>query len=147
AKPASDDLSQEELERRRKQIAAAEQQMLHRFNNQYFVLSEAGKVWVGEYRLDATFKSRREVLDRFSFAAFRELYLNRSIKTVTVDKKGNPEVGLRNLAEWWLRHPQRRQYNGVVFDPSGNVPNGWLNLWRGFGVAAAPGDWSLMRDH
>jgi hypothetical protein len=53
------------------------------------------------------------------------------------------------VAKAWFTHPQRRQYidPGVVFDPSGHVGPGALNLWRGLGVEARPGDWSLMRAH
>jgi hypothetical protein len=111
------------------------------------VLSEAGQVWVGQWRSDHTFKTRREVLDRFSFADFRKYYLNRSIKTFEVGGNGKPKIKRQNLAEWWLRHPKRRQYSAVVFDPSGITPDGCLNLWRGFGVDPAPGDWGLMREH
>jgi len=36
-----------------------------------------------------------------------------------------------------------------VFEPGGplDISNDMLNLWRGFGVAPKPGDWSLMRSH
>jgi hypothetical protein len=126
-------------------VVATARQTFDYLNNRYFVLNEAGKVSVGEFRLDGTFKTRREVLDRISFADFRNFYLNRYIKTGAVDKDGNDQS--ENLAQWWLRHPQRRQYDGVVFDPSGRPPAGCLNLWRGFGVDPAPGDWGLMRQH
>ena len=95
---------------------------LGRLNDRYFVLSEGGKVWVGEWRADHTFETRREVLDRFTFADFRKLYLNRSIDI----PKGDGESKRINLAEWWLRHPKRRQYDGVVFAPSGGAPEGCL---------------------
>ena len=138
----------EEIERQRKLIAEAAREALRGLNSRYFVLSEAGQVWVGEWRSDHTFKTRREVLDRFTFADFRKLYLNRSIKIdLEVDANGNPKIKQRNLAEWWLRHARRRQYSGVVFDPSGITPEGCLNLWRGFGVDSIAGDWGLMREH
>jgi hypothetical protein len=122
---------------------SGQEKELGRLNDRYFVLSEAGKVWVGEWRTDNTFETRREVLDRFTFADFRKLYLNRWIAI----RNDDGEIELKNLAEWWLRHPRRRQYDGVVFDPSGKTPEGYLNLWRGFGVDPAPGDWSLMHEH
>jgi hypothetical protein len=51
------------------------------------------------------------------------------------------------VAEWWLKHPNRRQYlSGVVFDPTGNAPEVCWNLWSGFCVNPLPGDWSLMPD-
>lgn len=54
----------------------------------------------------------------------------------------------KTAAEWWLKSPNRRQYlGGVIFDPTGNAPADCWNLWSGFAVTPAPGDWSLMRDH
>jgi hypothetical protein len=119
------------------------EEALRRLNDRYFVLSEAGKVVIGEWRADNTFEIQREVLDRFTFADFRKLYLNQWIAI----RHDDGTIERKNLAEWWLRHPRRRQYDGVVFDPSGKTPKGYLNLWRGFGVDPAPGDWSLMREH
>lgn len=50
------------------------------------------------------------------------------------------------LGAHWLRHPQRRQYERIVFAPGLDVP-GSLNLWRGFAVQPTPGDCSLFLDH
>ena len=45
-------------------------------------------------------------------------------------------------------HPRRREYlGGVTFDPTNHAPGNFLNLWRGWAVAPAPGDRSLMREH
>ena len=45
----------------------------------------------------------------------------------------------------WLTHPDRRQYEGIVMSPAGDVP-GYFNLWRGFAVEPKPGDWSRLQD-
>jgi hypothetical protein len=103
----------EEIERQRKLLAEATRAALRSLNGR---LSEAGHVWVGQWRSDHTFKIRREVLDRFTFADFRKKYLNRSVKIFEIDANGKPRVNRQNLAEWWLRHPKRREYNDVVFD-------------------------------
>ena len=51
------------------------------------------------------------------------------------------------IAQLWLESPDRRQYpRGVVFSP-GKETSGAYNLWRGFAVTPAPGDWSLLREH
>jgi hypothetical protein len=51
----------------------------------------------------------------------------------------------------WFEWEHRRQYldPGIAFEPGCplEVPGEMLNLWRGFAIVPAPGDWSLMRDH
>lgn len=52
----------------------------------------------------------------------------------------------RPLGSWWVRHPRRRQYDGVVFDPSPERKHEHrYNLWRGWSVEPQAGDWSLMK--
>src|SRR6516162_4562715 len=73
------------------------------------------------------------------FDDFRNLYLNRHVM-----------VGKRpvDLGSWWLEHPQRQQYPGIVFKPGGqHIINSKLNLWRGWGVTPRRGDWGFMREH
>jgi len=50
------------------------------------------------------------------------------------------------LGRYWLSHPQRRQYEGIVFAPGRDV-QGFFNLWRGFAVEPRPGDCSLFLAH
>ena len=52
----------------------------------------------------------------------------------------------KTLADYWLGHPERRQYEGIIFSPGGDVP-GYFNLWRGLAVEARPGDWSKFKAH
>jgi hypothetical protein len=48
----------------------------------------------------------------------------------------------------WLKSPRRRYFpRGFVLDPTHGHPEGYYNLWKGFGVEPAPGDWSRMRAH
>src|SRR5262249_53608020 len=78
-----------------------------------------------------------------SFQAFRDFYLNRHIHIMVGKKSVSVSVGY-----WWLEHPRRRQYRGVIFKPGGKrVIDGKLNLWTGWGVEPKPGDWGLMREH
>jgi hypothetical protein len=70
------------------------------------------------------------------FDDFRQFYLNR--KTVkadglpyATDSRGRP----LSIGQWWLEHPLRKQYRGVIFQPGGGpVIEDRLNLWTGFGV-------------
>jgi hypothetical protein len=74
-------------------------------------------------------------------------YLNRTIK-VEYQTKREIRVEKVPVGEWWLTHPDRRQYRGVTFEPNGRAVIGdCLNLWRGWGVEAKAGDWGLMRRH
>jgi hypothetical protein len=45
------------------------------------------------------------------------------------------------LGRYWLSHPRRRQFEGLVFEPNRTVPN-HFNLWQGFAVTPRPGDCS-----
>lgn len=79
---------------------------------------------------------------------FREFFANRyvTVKKKQVDKKGNiKEVeDTVELGTWWWKHPMRRQFDRVVFEPERKIP-GAYNLWRGFGVDPVPGDWSIFK--
>jgi hypothetical protein len=50
------------------------------------------------------------------------------------------------ISKVWMTHPDRRQYEGLVFAPNRQVP-GHYNLWRGFAVMPRPGDCSKFLDH
>lgn len=84
-----------------------------------------------------------------------------------VDEDGNPALGFLLPASWrlfidktrfliddrevglgelWLRHPNRRDYEGIVFAPPDYrdgawsppcIPDRWYNLWRGYAVDPA----------
>jgi hypothetical protein len=62
---------------------------------------------------------------------------------ITIDKKRMP------LSEWWLQKRERYTYDGLIFDSKAEdvSETDEINLWRGFAVQPAEGDWSLMRDH
>jgi hypothetical protein len=73
------------------------------------------------------------------FSDFSNFYLNRYI-----NRAGGPI----SIGRWWLTHPDRRQYRGVVFIPGAEpIVDGRINLWRGFGIEAKRGEWPLMREH
>jgi hypothetical protein len=55
----------------------------------------------------------------------------------------NPKDKPRPLADAWLAHSQRRQYEGLVYAPDGDIPANILNLWQGFAVDPVAGDVSL----
>lgn len=113
-------------------------------NDRFMVVNEAGKAVI--YQPDFDPVLRRRYFTRLSFEDQNRLYLNRQIQ-VGVDDKGHPLF--KTASYIWQRHYRRRQYiDGIRFDPSGrDMPAGVLNLWEGFAVTPAPGDWSLLRKH
>jgi hypothetical protein len=113
--------------------AAEQEKLVDEFNETFAVVNDGGKIVVMRRRRDPLME--RDVLERIDFSDFRKMF-------------GNHTVGRDDVAKIWLNHPDRNQYlEGVTFAPSGNVPEGWLNLWRGFAVEPVPGNWDLMRDH
>ena len=59
------------------------------------------------------------------------------------------QVGTKTVAAatWWLSHPHRRQYRGIIFEPgSPQEVNGYRNTWTGFSVEPKAGDCSLFTD-
>ena len=77
-----------------------------------------------------------------SFTSFRERYANRYVDC-------GMGMGRANLANVWLAHPQRRQYEGLDLVPNGAgvLPGGYLNLWRGWGVEPRKGSWRRLQRH
>ena len=143
-------LTPEKVEEEHAQIEAVAEEKLATLNRHFAVVNEAGKCIVMKRTRDPAFDNRA-VLERITFDDFARMYLNRWVKVVvrTVTKKRvEYAISKRKLAPWWLEHGRRRQYlGGVTFDPTNRAPGNFLNLWRGFAVKPAPGNWSLMKDH
>lgn len=112
---------------------------LRELNERFAVITNVGgRCRVVEEIWDERLK--RSMLTTMAFDDFRNAFLNQ--RKELGDKEKMP------LAEWWLRHPQRRQYDRIVFRPNEDEQvDNCYNLWRGFGVEPAPGDCSLFLDH
>ena len=108
-------------------------------NARHAVVREAGKTVVITEDVDPVLQ--RVVLTRSSFADIRNFYMSEMVQ-IKVGKK----IESRPLGDYWLGHPDRRQYLGIVFHPGQETP-GYFNLWRRFPVAPRQGDWSLMKQH
>jgi len=81
-------------------------------------------------------------LEILSPTAFKDWYQNRNIN---IGKKIGKEV-YQQIGLWWLQHPKRRQYKGIVFEPGQKTP-GYYNLWRDFSVKPKKGDCSKFLEH
>lgn len=105
-------------------------------NAKHFTVLTAGKYLVGRESVCPHFG--HVVVEWFPDVAVQK-HLNAS--TVTLE-----DGTRRPLGTWWIRHEGRRQYDGVVFDPTPGAKHpGLYNLWRGWAVAPVKGDWSLMQ--
>lgn len=109
---------------------------LEELNAKYAVVAMGSKTLVAQFEVDAKGRERAEFF--LPFDQFQHRLMNR------IKEYGGKRI---RLGQWWLTHPRRRQYEKVVFDPGAPVQPGILNLWTGFAVDPAPGDWSLVRDH
>ena len=82
---------------------------------------------------------------QLSFMSDREFH--KMLANVSMDVDGK----VVKLSRLWFNWCYRRQYigKGAVFEPGGplQIPGEMINIFRGFGVEAAPGDWSLMQAH
>jgi len=112
-----------------------------KLNARHFLIRNVGgKCLVGEMNPNPI--GSGEVLSLQSVDAFKTWYSN---QTIVVGNKPRR----RPLGVAWLEHPKRRQYEGIDLVPNApkELPNGNLNLWRGFGVEAKQGSWRLMIWH
>jgi hypothetical protein len=102
-------------------------------NERHAVITNyGGKCLVVEDLYDPVMK--RHNLTSQSFTDFRNRYMNQFEAVL----KANGEPGLEPIGSWWLRHPQRRQYNRVTFAPGMDTPDCY-NLWQGWQYDAIPG--------
>lgn len=108
--------------------AAATAATVEELNEKYAVVTVGAKVRIMTLQEDPPVFYAQE--------DFKLLLADRSV-TVT-DVEGNSrKVG---LGAWWLKHPQRRKYRGVVFEPgSPQEVDGCRNTWTGFTVEPKEG--------
>lgn len=115
---------------------------LRELNERHAVIGNlGGKCRVIEEVMDQALKRTR--LTRQSFDDFRNRYMNRKIQVGT-DKQGAPVYS--PLGKWWLGHPNRRQFDTIVFAP-GRELQGVYNMWKGFGCESRPGECGLFLAH
>lgn len=118
------------------------QDLLSEMNSKHCVLVQEASVCRVLSWERSELDSSRESPVLQGIADFKNRYLHRTV-AVTGERGG---VRLEQLGKWWLHHPKRREYLGLRFTPGGDEP-GYLNLWRGFGVASTPGTWNLLHEH
>ncbi len=76
-----------------------------------------------------------------SAADFKLRYCNQRVEIATA--QGSTQVP---LGAWWLHHPNRREYETIVFAPGIEIPRSY-NLWKGFAYPSRPGKCDLFLKH
>jgi hypothetical protein len=111
-------------------------------NATYALVAEGGSLKVMSHKVEGN--TGKATLERMREHDFLSLFQNQFV--TTTDPKGNEMSKAKGSA--WLAHPARRTCaNGTVMSPGGVAPDGFYNIWLGWGVDPAPGDWSKMQDH
>jgi hypothetical protein len=125
-------------------VLAAEQDAIKKLNEKHAVIANYGaKCLVLSW--DRWNINKQVLVPTFqSFETFKHRYCH---KTVTL---GHGRTTKQLAAgEFWLTHPDRRNYEGVECEPGGPevLAGNVLNLWRGFAVEPCKGSWRLLRNH
>jgi hypothetical protein len=122
--------------------------ILDYFNRQYYVVDYHGKMRVlSEIYIPGKKgkpgKTRTNIMD---FDNFRNKFSNRL--SISMEQGKAKEIGWADL---WFNDPNRKTYQQAFFDPSEPActhSNQMIyQLWRGFAVKPAKGDWSLLQAH
>jgi hypothetical protein len=101
-------------------------------NSRHGVVSVQGKALIINRDYDPSLN--RKLLTLSAPSDIKILYANRKVR----DPAKNQE--LVDWGTYWLEHPDRRDYRGILFEPGGCAPDGYLNLWMGWGVVPKKGD-------
>jgi len=120
-----------QIERAREKAIAPE---LVELNDKFAVVEVGNRMRVVTERWDPAM--RRSELRAMSFEAFREKFMHQRV-SIGQDAQGNPKM--MRKGHWWLEHPNRREYDSIVFLPGQDAP-GCYNLWQGFTVPPEPGN-------
>lgn len=109
--------------------------VLRKLNEKHAVISDIG----GKCRIiSEVFDSAlgRTKISKQSFEDFRNRYRNIKVQ-VGMAESGAPV--LIPAGNFWVDHPNRRQYDTLIFSPGREVDDAY-NLWKGFSCDAYPGD-------
>jgi Family of unknown function (DUF5906) len=118
-------------------IANQMRDAISELNKEFAVVALGSSIRVVWERSNPTTgQQKRDFLSR---ADFGMLLMNRF--------SGLEQAG--SAAEFFLKHPRRREYASVDFYP-GKAPEGMYNLWQGFAIQAKPGNsdrfWTFVRE-
>lgn len=115
---------------------------LDKMNDKYALVMEGGAL-VFKQVFDP--ELNQTMIKTFKPEAIKTLHDN---KEVTFGNYANGEPKKVGMGTAWMKHPKRNSYpEGTTLMANGDAPDGFYNLWTGWGVEPKAGDWSLMRGH
>lgn len=119
------------------EMPAEPQSRVEQVNQDHFTTVFGQKFMVGRESYD-------RFLDRHRVEWIPDDAMRKHMNIRSIETEQGKVVG---LGDWWLKHPQRRQYDRVIFDPSATAAESSTeyNLWRGWSVQPVAGDWSHMQ--
>jgi hypothetical protein len=115
-------------------------------NRKHFVISNiGGKCLVGEF-FPSSIDPNCWVLSFQAPTAFATRYGNPKVSFINED---DGSTSYRELGRYWLKHRDRRGFEGIELMPNGPpiLPSNRLNLWRGWGVTPRQGEYPLIKSH
>lgn len=121
------------------QMTPQVESIIEEFNQEFAIVVLGDKTVIAWEHLD---EYEKEALTFLDFKDFRNLKKNIKHK-IKLDKNHYKEVC---AVDYWLEHPQRRQYLKVIFDPCCQNPK-FYNLWKGYYIQPQPGNCSLYLQH
>jgi hypothetical protein len=129
------------LEAERAKAAESLDKLLEEMNAEYSVAKIGGKTRVMEFEPDPSCPGCKVPVFQ-TLPDFRAFHHKHKVWTV---EKGKPK--LIGRGKWWLDHPERRQYSGVVYAPGIELGPHVYNLWQGFACEPKEGNCALYLEH
>lgn len=110
-----------------KKNPAGDDGKIDELNHKHAVIPIGGRVLILNREYEPVMD--RQLLTFSAKTDFETRYCNRKVWD------NGEEVG---LGTYWMNHPRRAEFDGMVFSPGLDQP-GYLNLWTGWGVEPKPG--------
>jgi Mesyanzhinovviridae DNA primase len=115
--------------------------LLAEMNEKYAVVRIGGKTRV--VTLEESTAYPGSLVPIFSsIPDFIAFHANRKIAAELPDGKKR----IVGLGKWWIDHPERRQFSGIVYAPNQDADDR-LNLWTGYGCEPKEGNCQLYLTH
>lgn len=117
------------------------QKAIQELNERHAIIMLGGKCLILNEVIDPVF-DRPDI----TFSApsdFRMRYENKKLWV----PNGNGKTKATSVANIWLEHPERKEYDNLVFSPGKQSPANCYNLYRGMAFEPRKGSWEKLQEH